>query len=67
MTRKYFTLLVKSDPRGAWCPEFGDYDRETVKDEMNDINGRDDVFACKIITTNDDQESIDRMVRNMNG
>lgn len=34
MSRRYFTLAVYEN--GRWGPQFGDYDRETVKYELED-------------------------------
>lgn len=36
MRHNYFTLCEKID--NAWCAQFGDYDRATVRAEMADLN-----------------------------
>jgi hypothetical protein len=36
MSRPYFMLFVRED--GVWVPEFGDYERQIVVDEMEDYH-----------------------------
>ena len=36
LNRPYFTLLSREFVADAWCIEFGDFDRETVKAELQD-------------------------------
>lgn len=58
MARRYFTLITKSSD-GRWSPQFGDYDREVVVDEMRDeYAGK----VCRIISTNDDTASINERI-----
>ncbi len=56
--KTYYTLLVQD--QGQWEIHFGDYDRETVEAELDDV--KDSGFfkrsELKIITTADDQASI---------
>jgi hypothetical protein len=59
--RNYYTLLVKRD--NLWSPQFGDYDKEVVKDEEYDCY---DTEKTRIICTKDDQVSIDAAVKVIN-
>jgi hypothetical protein len=61
MPRKYHTLVEKEGDQ--WCIAFGDYDRRTVEQEMH---SQDIGFVGRIITTNDDQASIDAAVSALN-
>jgi len=58
---KYYSLLVKRD--GKWSIQFGDYDKEVVKDEEYDSY---DTEVTKIIATSADQASIDAKVKSLN-
>ena len=60
----YYSLLVRFDEFDTWSIQFGDYDREVVQDELTEYEGN--CFAVKIISTPDDQASIDLVVDNMN-
>lgn len=69
--RRYYTLLVKEltdewQPR--WVIEFGDYDRETVEDELQTVMDSYDRKRrdLKIIATSDKQEDIDAKVAELN-
>jgi hypothetical protein len=64
--RKYFTLLVNDN--GLWAPQFGDYDRQVVEDEMRDeyLDKGYRAKRLKIIATADDQASIDARVKEIN-
>ncbi|HKD77295.1 MAG TPA: hypothetical protein VKB76_17455 [Ktedonobacterales bacterium] len=72
MAKRYFTLLAK-EPHKKWQPQFGDYDRECVEDELADYRdhvGDGDTWPkgtkFSIIGTNDDQASIDACVAKLN-
>tara|TARA_Y100001938_G_scaffold134486_1_gene195042 strand:- start:449 stop:631 length:183 start_codon:yes stop_codon:yes gene_type:complete len=58
---QYHTLLVYYN--NQWFIEFGDYDYKTVVEERQ-CSYADE--RCKIITTTDDQASIDKAVANLN-
>lgn len=60
-TRIYWTLLVKEN--GTWTPQFGDYDRNVVRDERFDSYADDD---CMMIGTSPEQSAIDLYVYNLN-
>jgi hypothetical protein len=72
--RKYYTL-VSQRLRREWCIEFGDYDRQTVVEEREDIldglehsdDPADQLVLFKIITTADDQDAIEAAVAKLNG
>lgn len=61
MATKYHTLLTLEN--GLWCIQFGDYDKEVVKQEKEDSYSD---YKCKIITTLDDQASVDAKVKELN-
>jgi hypothetical protein len=60
-TNTYHTLLVLED--GVWAIGFGDYDRDVVKQEMEDDYADE---KTKIITTSPDQITIQLTVGNLN-
>lgn len=39
MAKQYFTLLERDGVEGLWTMQFGDYDRETVEIEKDDMRG----------------------------
>ena len=67
MDRQYHTLLLLD--RGAWRPEFGDYDKSTVEAERDDYHqgGGYLLRDLRIITTSDNQAAIDAAVATLNG
>lgn len=68
MTDKaYYSLLVRFNESEFWSVQFGDYDRETVEDERDDMqHGSEPVYAFKIIKTKPDQASIKAKVESIN-
>lgn len=73
MARKYYTLVEK-DYDSQWTIQFGDYDRETVEQERDDIwESMIERFhgskarTFKIVSSADDQHSIDSAVAVLNG
>jgi hypothetical protein len=72
MAKKYFTLVVK-EPNGPWSPQFGDYERDTVVEEMADYKqhvGQGCSFEkgtkFKIVTTGETQAAIEAAVAKLN-
>ena len=73
-TRKYYTLVgLNTDHVDiGWEIIFGDYDREVVEDERDDIKDNQengvfhDIAKFKIITTSDKQADIDLAVKRLN-
>lgn len=68
--RKYHTLIVLPNCEGArWSPQFGDYDREVVRQEQGDTKEdwpRGSKF--KIVTTPDaSQKAINAKIAELNG
>lgn len=65
---KYYTLIGLEHGATSFCVVFGDYDRETVVDELRDTCADDDAeYKCtKIICTNEDQKSIDHKIKQIN-
>ena len=65
--RKYHTVIVRTRDCDEWHIHFGDYDKEVAKQERLDITyGDPDILDATVITTNDDQASIDERVRELN-
>lgn len=63
--RPYYVLAVNEE--GQWIMGFGDYDRRTVRDEMQDY--RDQGIRRKdmrVLTTADDQDSVQAAVDALN-
>lgn len=61
MARKYHTLAVFED--GQWAPQFGDWDKDVVKQERED--SYDGQRTC-IVTTDGSQAAIDATIAEMN-
>jgi hypothetical protein len=69
MTAKRYHSLLERQANGRWAIAFGDYDRECVvqeREDMIDSAMDDDATEYKIITTADDQASIDAKVATLN-
>lgn len=58
----YYTLAVCED--GQWSPQFGDYSKATVKDEMQDYPAKN--RHKQILMTWDDQDSINSAIAELN-
>lgn len=71
MARKYYTLIDRQIG-GKWAPQFGDYDRSVVADELlyhKDTAEYDDagIIEWKILATKDDrQETINAAIAALN-
>lgn len=67
MGRYYHTLLERERYGAPWVIEFGDYDRAVVRAERRDYHdaGRK-LINLLIISTMDDQASIQRRVDELN-
>ena len=63
---KYFTIVSRPDSRTPWSIEWGDYDRETVQDELVNFAAQHDDLVYRVIVSGDDQRSIDKRVRELN-
>jgi len=70
--KTYFTLIVK-EPDAKWSPQFGDYDRAVVDEEMHDYkehvgDGCQWPTGTKfsIIGTAPDQASINACIEKLN-
>lgn len=67
---KYFTLFVYEQEHQKWFNYFGDYDKQTVIDERDDLNqGYDGILKqhMTIVQTRDDQTAIDWALDKLNG
>ena len=66
----YYTLFVYEQDHGRWYNHFGDYDKEVVADEMDDLNhGWEGILLknMRIVKTPDDQSAIDAVLDKLNG
>lgn len=66
---KYYTLATREN--GKWAPQFGDYDRKVVQQELEDTVGAYHQFKrkdCTIFWTwyKDGQAAIDEQIRRLN-
>ena len=66
-TRAYYSLLINHEVSG-WGVEFGDYDRETVEQEIESLvdDGTIPAYSSefvRIVRTADNQSAIDTAVR----
>lgn len=62
----YYTLAVRED--GRWAPQFGDYDKDVVKDEMWDTY-LDEGYSpkdLKILRTDEAQSAINAAIAQLN-
>ena len=68
MPRAYHTLLSLQKNATAYAIEFGDYDRDCVKEERDDMIAAHDYSGAKfrIIKTGDRQADIDAVVATFN-
>lgn len=64
--RVYYTLAVRDGD--TWSPQFGDYSRSTVKDELDDWvdSGNFTRKRCKIVTSGDTQAEINAAIAKLN-
>ncbi len=65
MARQYHSIITRED--GKWSPQFGDFDKEVVKQEMED-SYRENFKAKdrKIITTGSSQKDINDAIAKLN-
>ena len=63
MSKRYHTLIAKRD--NVWTIEFGDYQRDVVKQEQEDTKERG--VQMRIITSGDTQAEIIAAVDRQNG
>lgn len=62
--RTYYTIATLDKASGTWHPQFGDYDLETVQDELEEYKGKGE--RAKIVRSADDQVSINNVVAALN-
>ncbi len=58
----YYTIIVKYGK--VWGPEFGDSDFDVANDELQ--NYYENGFECKMIKTDEDQDSINKAISKLN-
>ncbi len=66
MAKTYYILAI--DYGSGYGVEFGSYDKADVKDELQWQEDNDDYFmkSMRIITTIDDQQTIDEEINKLN-
>lgn len=64
--RRYHTLLIRDPGATRWQIAFGDYDKECVRQERRDSYDQVPRKNWMIITTGEDQPSIDAAVAQLN-
>jgi len=68
MARRYYTPLTRED--GQWCPQFGDFDRQTVEAERDDLVSSPATAIrkkdTKIIETASGQKAINAAIATLN-
>ena len=63
-TKRYYTLAVRFEASDRYTAQSGDYNREVVAQERDDEY--EEAYATKIISTQDDQQSIDAAIAKLN-
>jgi hypothetical protein len=67
MARKYFTLAARDSKVEAWTPQFGDFDKECVEQELEDQKGSFGSFKFyKIISSGATQADINAALAKLN-
>lgn len=69
MAKRYYSLCIFWKDSERFSLEFGDYDKQTVLDEAADLimgSMGDDIVQYKVISTKDDQASINAAVDKLN-
>lgn len=68
MARIYYTLCIREFDTGVWSAEFGDYDRECVAFELDDMAQHQHKRKnMKIIKSAPTQKAINEAVTKLNG
>jgi len=66
-SRKYHTLAVRDAEDHVWSPQFGDYDRSVVAQELVDTKDQwPRGTRFQIITTGDKQRDLDEAIAALN-
>ncbi len=67
MARKYYTLCIRHETSGNFCPEFGDWSRSVVMDERDDLLDHDIKRKnIRVISTGGTQAEINAGVARLN-
>lgn len=56
MSKVYYTLFTREDD-GKWYPQFGDYDRKTVIDEMREYRNEYKAKDIRVVQVLDDMSA----------
>jgi len=64
--KKYFTLAIFDNETKKFHAEFGDYERQTVRDEAEFTYYNTAKKHMKILTTGDNQQSIEQAIWALN-
>lgn len=63
----YYTLLIRDDKTSPWRPEFGDYSKAVVQDELDDNRqSGEKLINMKIIKTEANQRAVNEAVAKLN-
>ena len=62
--RPYFTLAIRED--GRWAPQFGDYERAVVAQEIRDAYAHVRKQDCKIVKSDPDCDAINAALAALN-
>lgn len=63
---RYYTLVARTSTTEPWTPQFGDFDKDTVVQEAEDMKDSGDFKLFKILTTSVHQKDIDAAVAKLN-
>ena len=59
---KYYTLVEQNPLTSKWEPQFGDYNREVVKDELQDRLDEEFPSRMEVMESGNTQESISNVL-----
>ena len=66
VSRQYYSLIIKWDDSDTYGIEFGDYDFETVKDELERMYDENPEHTYRIMATTDTQAAIAKGLASFN-
>lgn len=66
MARNYYTVVVRDTREADWEIHFGDYDRSVALQEKDDVLENDTFGYAKLISSDDNQVSINAEVARIN-
>lgn len=63
---RYYTMVARDNKAQKWSPQFGDFDRETVEQEVRDQKDSETFKFFKIVSSTPHQKDIDAAVAKLN-